>query len=248
MSTPRPRQFDVVWERVAVTDPALVAAGTSEGAIKAWDKRGRLGSGTRHYWALSEGALAIAEQAHAIVNDDADEHSGAQWRDMATEIMDAIDAQPAKPAKLFSGQTAMSAPEVGEEVVLPILSVSPSLGLAQAYAGKQAGMADPRGTPDDQLLWSQMRPEIRDMIGRGMDRKVSSAAEESPRLIYHFADTRSVPVRDNERLVSGRYTVTAVREGDPIPDAWVYDFELHDLRQKHYTEVDLAYTGPARTG
>lgn len=230
-----------------MTDPALVATGTSEGAIKAWDKRGRLGSGTRHYWTLSEGATAIVEQAHDIINDNVTEHSGAQWRDMATEIMDAVDAQPTRPTKLFSGQRAGSVPEVGAEVLLPILSASPSLDLAQAYAGTEAGMADPRSTPENRLLWADMHTDVRDMLGRGMAHKVSSAADEAPRLIYHFADTRSVPVRDNERLVSGRYTVTAVREGDPIPDAWVYDFELHDLRQKHYTEVDLAYAGPART-
>jgi 8-oxo-dGTP pyrophosphatase MutT (NUDIX family)/GNAT superfamily N-acetyltransferase len=116
--------------------------------------------------------------------------------------------------------------KVGDEMHIPLMATTPQKQLAHAY-----------GTPA-----SHTRP--------------NGSQNSNQSVIYHFHQPKSVHVRDNERVISGRYRITGIEDGDEVPHSGgqlAFDERGHPkisgdkvetMPPKRRKNVHLDYQGP----
>lgn len=158
---------------------------------------------------------------------------------IAESMLHSIQGSKVRSTPGYSGHTGAPDHQVGDIFEIPLMAITPVKPLAEAYADidtsyKGRSPADHQAEVDRQTenvlsTISRDSPEYNAKTEVAIRNAFSDIHAKStgltgmrqverfrPATMYKFVSNKSTPIRSNERVVSGRYRVTAV-ENTPLP-------------------------------
>lgn len=205
---------------------------------------------------VSYGATAAAARMTNAEGWDSGDY-GPWEQELAKSMLDSIQAQPVRTTRYYSGHTSRPAHlKEGDTFDIPLMAISSSRHTASIYSDTLD--LDPKRTAaartakvDKEVAkvlstMSDVRPEIAEAV-RGAFLDISARGygikrpeHYNPPTTYEFVSNKSVPIRPNERVASGRYKVESITR-EPLPGRVTYDPDTHRYADAYSERIRLSF-------